>query len=897
MRSFSDYRKHCIRESLNQLTARGSSEALFDILRLDLLEAAQLPELLSESAMANSDFNRFRKDYQVHSHRAINTICNYGRAEFYDAVLAEADATMSTAMDHATAYRMLRDELKVKLSQMVKELKLAVSGAVSSRDTDEEDADADPTTQGGPAGATGSPIGGAGPTGTPTGPSGSGSAGSGSRMNPGSTGTSPGPMGGSGSAGGVGGGPTGGSTGSAGGPTVRGAFGDLMTALRPKDGWMKGLGRVVGRPFRDIGRYIKKNWYDENRSLIESILNEQNTHVLDLIDKFEKDILQWFDQRSTEIAAQAGINLNAAGVASSGAVFGSGAKTGSAPNPTTPGADATASNPATPTGTPQDFVPVGTKAQKQEDGTDPSVVDNPESEVNRAAAAGDPKAQQIVYRHYENLMAGCKELGISVDNITKNWSRHQGKDKDTPSGLSIEDIVIDGKPASSHTIKTFDRAGNVTGEQPIGSKYKLLLGVLVRKAAALHPEVAQLFPREMQREDSFPKNLYRFLSSKITGGLPPASPAKPAVTALLLGLGAMKTGLHRPAPTEMPPEPNAGGGASSSPVAPAGPASTPVDSTPSPKAPQAADQPAMGDRPVTEVPKAKADHNVNMLTHAIVDKKFVNNPNPVSSGKAQQIMQIFGGPAKVREAVKRAIIATQEEGQTLDPNDVDGAWAAIKTHFNNEYSRAKSQGSTEQDQPLPPPQDGSADQPLPPPQDEPEVATQDQPLPPPQDEPEAATQDQPLPPPQDEPQDTQPEKPNTAVSDLARQIQQLVSTKGQNSSAVARFLIDKFLELRTQELGGDEDQAMNDADALEREFKSEYEDQPTTAMENLTKRLLHLAKQVHTPNPDADAFNSQIDGLGESYISKIEKYKKLIKESTIPVSATKSLREKLGLRS
>ena len=59
MRSFSEYRKQCIQHNINNLTTRSQSEAMFEMLRQDLMENIELPELLTESNMiAKSDLDR-----------------------------------------------------------------------------------------------------------------------------------------------------------------------------------------------------------------------------------------------------------------------------------------------------------------------------------------------------------------------------------------------------------------------------------------------------------------------------------------------------------------------------------------------------------------------------------------------------------------------------------------------------------------------------------------------------------------------------------------------------------------------------------------------------------------------------------------------------------------------
>ncbi len=128
MRSFSNYRKQCLVESLDGFSAKGSSSALFDILKIDLLEAVCLPDLLTENTLLNSDFNRFKRDHDWYNKRIVECICDYSKQHFYNELLSETD-TMVRTPGNPTA--MLVGELKKKLADMIAQLKQTVAGSVA----------------------------------------------------------------------------------------------------------------------------------------------------------------------------------------------------------------------------------------------------------------------------------------------------------------------------------------------------------------------------------------------------------------------------------------------------------------------------------------------------------------------------------------------------------------------------------------------------------------------------------------------------------------------------------------------------------------------------------------------------------------------------------------------
>ena len=453
-------------------------------------------------------------------------------------------------------------------------------------------------------------------------------------------------------------------------PTVGGAWNDMKTALRPKDGWLKGLGRVVGRPFRDIGRYIKKNWYDENHSLIESLLMEQNEQIVAMIDKFEKDILAWFDQRSAEIARDAGIDLAAAGVPSPVAPKGVNPTTVN-PTPTDPNGE-------------QGVRPVGTQAQKQNSGTDEKVITGEAGELLRSAKEGDPVAKQIVLTHIQNIKKACDVLGVKT-NRQEDW-----KNGVTPK-ISIRDMELD---LSGTKAKDF-KAIYGKKEKEIGRSGHAFVKEIAKRIflATNNEPTPDLFSTPTAPEiDPIVIKVWNTLPG---GGGNLSSMGYPAIVAQLLArFGALHTGSANHAPTMD----NAGGapagaagptgGAPAGAAGPtggapagaagagaAGAGAAPTGAAPTGAAPTGA-APVVGERPVStnttadQSKKAKIDHaarrTLDVLKVRAEQKK---------SG-AQEIIDKLGHE-KIQNIVRKALSSSLNYDPTTEFNDHDNNWRQI----------------------------------------------------------------------------------------------------------------------------------------------------------------------------------------------------------------------------
>ena len=615
MRSFSTYRKQCLRESMQYLSPRGCSQALVEILKLDLLEHIELPEIITENVVAKAEFNRFRKAYSLHNKHVVENLCNYTKNHFYDVLLAESGDVVSNARTPADALRMLRDELRTNLMQMVNQLKIAVQGAatVSNGPESPEDAarDAEPNDAGQPA-----PVGGMmGHAPSPASPASGGHApspsGSPSNFNAGSSsmpnhaGSNPGT-----------------------GPTVKGAWNDLMTSLRPKDGWWNGIKRVVGRPFRDAGRYIKKNWYDENHQVLESMLNEQNAHILDLIDKFGKDMLDLINNKSAEIAKSFGIDLD-----NSAPVVGpSGSPTNDMEDP--------ASRPMDAVDAP---VAANTEQDREASGTDPnSVIGKKAEELKAAAASGDKVAESKIQAHNRNLTTALQVIAKTdphIAHVVEEITAPQiGRSK--MFKLKPQHISQTGKAARSAIKPIVSIIANNLGidRDPAYHHYSHIMGL------------------KSTHEDHYFPTIRWLYENKFHKPMPQAEGMKMLVD-MLLNFGSVLRQGSQPStetsPEAAPASPNA------TPTMPEAPVAGEPQANPAEEKPEAVPakptmgKPTMGE-PTANVPDESGSDVGKEIYSAIVDAASRNRP------AAKQVLDSLGD-----EGLKTAI---KDGLSTMDKN-------------------------------------------------------------------------------------------------------------------------------------------------------------------------------------------------------------------------------------
>ncbi len=308
MRSFADYRKSEFKRNAPALSISGGISGAFDVMKLEVLEAVKLPEMLFESSMvARSCYDVARKEDFADNKAILETCFSYCKQEFLAELIAEAEAISA-----ADPLADLRVRLSAKVKELVAQLKTNITAVLKGARPTTVDAEDDPSAapsasgapaMGGPAAAkTAAPTAGAGPA--------PGSAASGPASAPAATGgpsISPAPMG-SGPASASSGSPAPsrgpGSVRSSGGsskfsPAAKGSF-------RPSDGFGAGLKRVLWDPVKnwvkDKWKNVRRRWHNdpmrEHLHLLETVFLENFDDVMKTIDSFEKELLQFLNDKS-----------------------------------------------------------------------------------------------------------------------------------------------------------------------------------------------------------------------------------------------------------------------------------------------------------------------------------------------------------------------------------------------------------------------------------------------------------------------------------------------------------------------------------------------------------------------------------------------------------------------
>jgi len=871
MRSFSNYRKQCIRESLNRFTASGSSKALFDILKLDLLEHTDLPALLTENVIAKTEFNLFRNECKARNDNIVATVCDYAGDHFYDVLMAEADLATSTAVDPAAAFRMLRDEVRQKIIDMVAQLKSDITGAVASPMVSRDDEE-DPTVQssGGPSPA-GPAGGGSGPASggpSPAGPAGGGSG-------PASGGPSPaGPAGG-----GMGGGPS--SSGHT-GPTVGGAWRDMKAALRPKDGWLGGIKRSLWNPIRDAGRYLKKNWYGENRRLIESMLSEQGDEIGAVIDNFQKELLRWFDTRCVEIARNANIDLGAAGV------------------PTSPNAAGTTPNSATPED-PNGMLgarPVGPETQDIPPNRS-SVEDLKQQEEK--AEQGDPVAEKKVKVRNLDIMAALEDIKEVNPNVVK----------------VIEKYKLEGIPTKGHIKVTPETLSGKKGTKANKKIQHPIIDHIARQLLAKIPDAAQdpklshiHYILNHSTKDRY--EVLFWIYGQLQRPIPSGKKGIEQLLDLLINYGShIRSGAGPtaapgagPAASDPTAAPGAGPAASDPTAAPgAGPAAS--DPTAAPEAGPAASGPAaapeagpemLGVRPIpNEVPETKKHYLANFATDEF--EKLKNTEPAVSKVLDDKSRGKKWAYEQFKKSLENGVDPTLKDDDVYDMIMFPAIVKAIKAY--NENPPMPQEDPIAQDA-APPEMTGQ--DPAAVPQEDPAAVPQEDPAAVPQEDPAAVPQEDPAAVPQEDPEQDIPVQPEARPAKLSSM-----------SDMVKNIKSNKDPETQLRSYGEKLDHMIKNTDVeyIADDLMAAWKElNPTAGKDEFSHLKNQLAQAVNSPDAESaikgfkkDLLISKMKQLGitpketpvgESYKAKIDKYRKLIKESAI-VSPTKKLREKLGL--
>lgn len=332
MRSFANFRKTELQDTIKELCVREGVETQFEILRIELIEAIKLPDtLLNEGIIADVEFNRSRMEDFEENKIFLEEVLRVYKSQFYDELLVEAEA----ASQLGSSLTQLRLDLKEKIGMLLDELRKQVKSILQRTRSPEDAEDAEDAAQnigattGDIAGSPSSPVGG----GVAPSPAGGGSTGaapsSPATAAPSPAGASPTANVGAGTGttyAGAGFGPSGVASGdpSPSGdryprwsdyrgetrPEQGGFTPAAYGSMRPSDSVRGGLSRL----WRRATRPVRRIWHgDPNREMskehtefLETLFLENWDQVGQIIDKFQDDVMAFIDQRIDQIAAQAG---------------------------------------------------------------------------------------------------------------------------------------------------------------------------------------------------------------------------------------------------------------------------------------------------------------------------------------------------------------------------------------------------------------------------------------------------------------------------------------------------------------------------------------------------------------------------------------------------------------
>lgn len=301
MRSFADYRKTSLRKNLPTVSVREGVDGILNILRLDLLEAIKLPQanIFEHSLIAESTYNRARKQDFEDNKRIVEFVVSHYRAHFYEELLAEAEAVAANPQAN------VQMELTTKIKELVQSLKDQVATILKgTRPTDavgdEGDAGSGPVPSAAPtasstssAAPTPTASGSQGGAGGPSGPNISSAAGAATAAHAAA--------------------PTHGPA-AAPSPTATGTtrptdpngftpapYGDL----RPSDGYFSGLKRVVYDPIANFlkssTRGLRRRWHNdptrEHTHYFETLFMENFDQVMGVIDSFETELIKYLSDK------------------------------------------------------------------------------------------------------------------------------------------------------------------------------------------------------------------------------------------------------------------------------------------------------------------------------------------------------------------------------------------------------------------------------------------------------------------------------------------------------------------------------------------------------------------------------------------------------------------------
>jgi hypothetical protein len=116
MRSFADYRKKELKKTIHSLSFSECMSNSFDILRLDLLEAVRLPELLFENSLVtNSIYESARKGDYEDNKQIIDFLVHQCKCGFYQEIIKEANEPNLLIVQVKELIQSLRDSIGVAL--------------------------------------------------------------------------------------------------------------------------------------------------------------------------------------------------------------------------------------------------------------------------------------------------------------------------------------------------------------------------------------------------------------------------------------------------------------------------------------------------------------------------------------------------------------------------------------------------------------------------------------------------------------------------------------------------------------------------------------------------------------------------------------------------------------
>jgi hypothetical protein len=515
MRSFAEHRKLEIKSRIYLVGIKEAIDHQFDALRIELSEALKLPPLdFDFMFVENVMYEKARQEDYAEVRAILESVIQYCKTNFYHALLAEATAAASAAV----SVKDLEEKLMGDMTRMLGELKQKVLALLGSQrtttdfSTDVGDSNLAATGSSAgnqtraPSGLGANRMGGSRPTPAGTNrrsvasvpsPAGAASPASGYRGHDGSD------LGFDTDSGAV---PA--SSFQQGRRPVRGPYDwhavgeerpvDPKTGERPapywslfpKDGFLAGLGRVIGAPIRWLTRPIRR-WYfndptrdmrKEHVDFIENMILENTAEIERVFDDFISQFLTFAQARIKDIIGAATGSPAASGTTAtgSGGVPSTGGALGVLPAEKFSDPNVDNSNRAA--------QQTGAQTSDQKAGTDPNAVLDPAVSQNlqQKAEQGDEVAQDMIDSILQNIDAACSTLQIGYEpKYNRRWKGNS---------LDLTRLTIDGKPLKN--LGNMIRLNRLVFERIYTMILKKPLPDYKRKAKdeqarAVHPQVVK----------------------------------------------------------------------------------------------------------------------------------------------------------------------------------------------------------------------------------------------------------------------------------------------------------------------------------------------------------------------------------------------------------------------